>query len=159
MRAVYQLTSGGLNDAGLVQEVDLASNLPLLCGDERKTKQVLLNLVTNAVKFTPSGGRITICARFDAELGLSVTVADTGIGISEDDLERVLKPFEQVDSSLSLLHPGTGLGLPLVKAIMEMHGGALRLESKLGEGTAVTVVFPTERAIVDPFCKLPRDAA
>jgi len=159
MRSVGQLTTGRIEKAGLSQEVDLADDLPPIRGDERKTKQVLLNLITNAVKFTPAGGRIIVTGRFDAEDGLAVTVADTGIGIPEGDLERVLKPFEQVDSSFSRQHQGTGLGLPLVKAIMEMHGGRLRLKSALGAGTAVTVVFPPERAIFDLGVELPRSAA
>jgi signal transduction histidine kinase len=149
-----RITAGGLSDS-----VELPADLPLLRADERKTKQVLLNLVTNSLKFTPAGGRITVSARFDPEDGLAVTVADTGIGIPEEDLERVMKPFEQVDSSLSRQHQGTGLGLPLVKAIMEMHGGRMRLKSTLGAGTAVTVVFPPERAILDPVVDRPRSAA
>jgi signal transduction histidine kinase len=159
MRAVDQLTAGHVCAAELTQSVDLSDNLPPLRGDERKTKQVFVNLITNAVKFTPAGGRIAITARFDPEDGLAITVADTGIGIAEDDLDRVLKPFEQVDSSASRQHQGTGLGLPLVKAIMEVHGGRLRLESTLGSGTTVTVVFPPERVILDPAVDLPRSAA
>ena len=150
MRSVDQLTAGRVHEGGLTYEVALADDLPPLRGDERKTKQILLNLITNAVKFTPPGGRITVTARFDPEDGLAVTVADTGIGIAEHDLDRVLKPFEQVDSSLSRQHQGTGLGLPLVKAMMEMHGGRLQLDSELGAGTAMTVIFPPERAILDP---------
>jgi signal transduction histidine kinase len=159
MRSVTQLTAGRIHEAELSQEVDFPGDLPPIRGDERKTKQVLLNLVTNSLKFTPAGGRITVSARFDPEDGLAVTVADTGIGIPEEDLERVMKPFEQVDSSLSRQHQGTGLGLPLVKAIMEMHGGRMRLKSTLGAGTAVTVVFPPERAILDPVVDRPRSAA
>ena len=150
VRAVGQLTTVRIQKAGLTQRAELADDLPPLRADERKTKQVLLNLITNSIKFTPSGGSITITGRFDPEDGLAVTVADTGIGIPEHDLERVLKPFEQVDSSLTRQHQGTGLGLPLVKAIMEMHGGRMRLRSTLGSGTAVTVVFPPERAVLDP---------
>jgi signal transduction histidine kinase len=147
MRSVGQLTAGRIHEAGLTQAVDLPEDLSPLCGDERKTKQVLLNLITNSVKFTPAGGSIKIAARFDRIDGLSITVTDTGIGIAASDLERVLKPFEQVDSSFSRQHQGTGLGLPLVKAIMEMHGGRLMIESELGAGTAVTVVFPRERVL------------
>jgi signal transduction histidine kinase len=150
MRSVIQLTAGRIAEAGLTQGVELTPDLPLLRADERKTKQVLLNLITNAVKFTPSGGRISVSGRFERERGLIVTVADTGIGIPSDDLERVLKPFEQVDSSLSRQHQGTGLGLPLVKAIMEIHGGRLELKSELGVGTEVAVTFPPERIVFDP---------
>jgi signal transduction histidine kinase len=147
MRSVTQLSVGRIQAAGLSNSVDLAPGLPLLRADERKTKQVLLNLVTNAVKFTPAGGCIEVRATFDPRDGLRLVVADTGIGIAEADLGRVLKPFEQVDSSLSRQHQGTGLGLPLVKAIMEMHGGRLELKSAIDVGTEVSAIFPPERAV------------
>jgi signal transduction histidine kinase len=159
MRSVGQLTAGRIYAAELTHNVDLPDELPPIRGDERKTKQVLLNLITNAVKFTPAGGSITIAASWDAGTGLAVTVADTGIGIPDSDLERVLKPFEQVDSSLSRQHQGTGLGLPLVKAIMELHGGRLELKSELGVGTQVIVVFPPERLLVQCSIDGSRDAA
>ena len=146
---ICQLTAGRIHNAGLTHSIDLPDNLPPLCGDERKTKQVLLNLITNSVKFTPAGGEIAVSARWALAKGLAVTGADTGIGIAESDLERVLKPFEQVDSSLARQHQGTGLGLPLVKAIMEMHGGRLELRSELGAGTRVTVLFPPERVLAE----------
>ena len=88
-----------------------------------------------------------------------MTVADTGIGIPESDLERVLKPFEQVDSSLSRQHQGTGLGLPLVKAIMELHGGRLEMKSELGVGTEVTVIFPPVRVLAQCPIQGSRNAA
>jgi len=150
VRSVRQLISARLESGALTDKVDLPSDLPLLKADERKTKQVLLNLVANAVKFTAAGGHIEIIGRYDPEKGLTVTVADSGIGIAPDDLERVLKPFEQVDSSFTRSHQGTGLGLPLVKAIMELHGGRLELTSQLGAGTQVSVIFPPERAVFDP---------
>jgi len=159
MRSVGQLTAGRVHAAELTQDIDFPDELPPLCGDERKTKQVLLNLITNSVKFTPAGGAITISARWNLQRGLAVTVADTGIGIPEEDLERVLKPFEQVDSSLSRQHQGTGLGLPLVKAIMELHGGRLELKSELGVGTEVTVIFPPERVLAQCPIEDSRNAA
>ncbi len=159
MRSVGQLTAARVQAANLTQTVELPENLPPISGDERKTKQVLLNLITNAVKFTSAGGSITVTARWDLADGLAVTVADTGIGIPEEDLERVLKPFEQVDSSFARQHQGTGLGLPLVKAIMEMHGGRLELKSQLGVGTQVTVVFPPERVLAACPVKEARSAA
>jgi signal transduction histidine kinase len=147
IRAVAQLTCARIGEAGLSHATHLPGDLPLLRGDERKTKQVLLNLVTNAVKFTPPGGHIEIAGRFDPATGLALTVSDTGIGIAEEDLDRVLEPFVQVDSSLSRQHQGTGLGLPLVKAIMELHGGSVVMQSEVGVGTRVTVTFPPERAV------------
>ena len=147
MRAVRQLTLGRVTAACLALRVELPDELPPISGDERKTKQVLLNLIANSVKFTQAGGALAITASWDVADGVAITVADTGIGIPEEDLERVLKPFEQVDSSFTRQHQGTGLGLPLVKAIMEMHGGRFELKSELGVGTWATVIFPPQRVL------------
>jgi signal transduction histidine kinase len=150
IRSVEQLNGARIHDGKLTQTVEVASDLPLLCGDELKTKQALLNLMTNASKFTPSGGRITLSAYVDEKKGLVLAVADTGIGIAAKDLARVLQPFEQVESSLSRHYDGTGLGLPLVKAIVELHGGRFELLSTPGVGTKATIVFPPERSVYDP---------
>jgi signal transduction histidine kinase len=158
IRAVGQLTSTRIRDAGLSDATHLPADLPLLRADERKTKQVLLNLVTNAAKFTPRGGHIEIGGAYDDEAGLTLTVVDTGIGIAPDDIGRVLEPFVQVDSSLSRQHQGTGLGLPLVKAIMELHGGSLVLDSAVGVGTRVRITFPPDRAVFDTM-RQPLNAA
>ena len=150
IRAVTQLTSVRLRDNGLTLRVDLPADLPLLRGDERKTMQMLLNLVTNAIKFSQDGGTIAIICRANPLCGLTVTVADSGIGIAPEDLGRVVEAFEQVDNSLSRRHAGTGLGLPLVKAMIELHGGALELKSTLGVGTEATMVFPAARLEMQP---------
>jgi signal transduction histidine kinase len=159
IQSVRQLISTRIADSGLSESVELAAGFPLLRADERKTKQVLLNLVTNAIKFTPPGGNIAINGRFDWQTGVTLTVSDTGIGIAPDDLARVLKPFEQVDSTFSRSHQGTGLGLPLVKAIMERHGGNLELHSEVGVGTRASAIFPPSCAVVDPVTGKARDAA
>jgi signal transduction histidine kinase len=163
LRAVVRSVGGMMGslwqDAGVAATFDLPETLPLLQADERKTRQVLFNLIGNAVKFTPRGGHIGVSARFDAETGLTVTVADNGIGIAAQDLDRVLKPFERVDNSLSRRHYGTGLGLPLVKAIMELHGGTVRLQSELGLGTTVIATFPPERAAMRHAANLSMTAA
>jgi signal transduction histidine kinase len=128
-------------------EISLLSqpDLPLLIADERLVKQALLNLLSNAVKFTPRGGRVEICLSLAADGAFCVRVRDTGIGIAESDLERVLTPFSQVESALSRNYQGTGLGLPLTKSFVEMHGGGFELKSRLGDGTEVTLRFPPKR--------------
>jgi signal transduction histidine kinase len=151
IRSVHQLISARIGDSGLSDSVELPADLPLLRADERKTKQLLLNLVTNAVKFTPPGGHVGIASRFDPATGVSLTVSDTGIGIAPENIARVLEPFEQVDSSFSRAQQGSGLGLPLVKAIVELHGGTLAVNSEVGVGTKVSVTFPPQRAVLEPL--------
>ena len=133
--------------AGVIIEADFPSGLPSLFADERQLNQILLNLLTNAVKFTPVGGdvRITACVLGDGRLVLSVI--DSGLGIASDDLERVQAPFIQVASAHTRGHEGTGLGLFLVKSIAELHQAELVLESELGKGTNASVIFPVERVI------------
>jgi signal transduction histidine kinase len=131
-------------DAGIELNDRLPADLPRLWCDERKLKQMLLNLLTNAVKFTPAGGHIDISANAGAE-GFVCTVADTGIGIGDADLDRVLEPFVQAETTLGRRQEGTGLGLPLVKAMIEVHGGRLELKSELNKGTTVRLVFPPAR--------------
>ena len=147
-RSMRNLTGERIRAAGLTARLDLPPDLPRLRGDELKTKQVLLNLLTNSAKFTPSGGTIELSCVVD-QRGLALTIADTGIGIASADLERVLEAFEQVDTSFARQHDGTGLGLPLAKAFMELHGGTLEINSTLGVGTQVTITFPPERLVFD----------
>ena len=108
-------------------------------------KQILLNLVSNSVKFTPAGGRVEVSASLDMPEGLSILVQDTGIGIPSGELERVLEPFVQVENSLTRSYQGSGLGLPLAAKMTELHGGKLSIASQLGRGTLVRLAFPAER--------------
>ncbi|MGV8996345.1 MAG: ATP-binding protein [Parvibaculaceae bacterium] len=127
--------------------VETRAALPNIRADEQQVRRVLLNLLSNAIKFTPAGGRITLAARENEQGGLELRVIDTGIGIPEDKLEKVLEPFEQVENSFTRTRAGTGLGLPLTKAMVEVHGGSLVISSVLGEGTCVCVTLPPERTI------------
>jgi len=129
----------GLTLIGLVPD-----DLPPLWGDARRIKQMLLNLLSNAVKFAPHGGQVSLSIGVDAE-GMVITVSDTGPGMSPQEARDALKPFVQVDSGLSRKFEGTGLGLPLVAAMAEMHGGSLILESARGEGTRAIIRFPASR--------------
>ena len=133
--------------AELVLVTNVPPRLPVLRGDERKLKQVLLNLLSNAVKFTPAGGRVELSASADRHTGLTIAVCDTGIGIAKEHIPKILQPFVQVDSSLARRHQGSGLGLPLAVAMMELHGGTLSVESELGRGTTMIINFPPERIV------------
>ncbi len=147
VRAVTRLVGPKVDAAGLSLETILPDIPPLLFCDRLKMKQILLNLLSNAVKFTEAGGKITVTLGIDPERGLFVSVRDLGIGIAEADIPRVLQPFIQVDSALSRTHNGTGLGLPLASAMIELHGGKLTIESEPGQGTLVTAFFPRERIV------------
>ncbi len=135
--------SGGIR---LVNGIAQAA-MPRVLADERAVKQILLNLLSNAVKFTPDGGRVAVGAELRRDGSLAVSVDDTGIGIAPENIPRALAPFSQVDSSLTRRYEGTGLGLPLVKSLIELHGGTLQLESEEGKGSLVTVVFPAARVL------------
>jgi len=122
-------------------------DLPRLRADDTRVKQILLNLLSNAVKFTPRGGSITLAAALTLDGELTVSISDTGIGMSEDDISVALQPFRQVDNSIARRFEGTGLGLPLTKAFAELHGGRLDLVSAPGKGTTVSVTFPAVRIV------------
>ncbi len=119
--------------------------LPILTADQGLVDLVLTNLASNAVKFTPCGGKVSIAARRNRQRGVEIVVADTGIGMAADDIVRAMRPFEQVDQSMSRRFSGTGLGLPLVHFAVTLHGGTLGVESEPGQGTRFTVAFPPER--------------
>ncbi len=145
-------------NGGLGLQLQVADGLPLLLGDERAVKQVLLNLVANALKFTEPGGEVTV------ELGLAgdeleLAVRDSGIGIAEKDHQRIFEPFVQAESELNRRYEGTGLGLPLVKSLVELHGGRIVLESAPGKGTLVSVFFPAERLLAEEADRVPDSRA
>ena len=136
-----------IKQQGLDLSVRFPTDGPLLWADARLVKQMLINLLGNAVKFTPEGGAIAIEAGVNAQGGYTLSVADTGIGIAPEHLATVLEPFGQVESAMNRSHAGTGLGLPLVNAMVELHGGSLSLDSAPGVGTTVTLRFPPERVL------------
>ena len=133
--------------AGLDLTAAPATGLPTLLADERRLKQIVLNLLTNAVKFTPAGGRILLSASATAEGGVALFVADTGIGMTPEEIPVALEAFRQVDGGLTRRREGAGLGLPLARTLVELHGGTLTIASAPGEGTTVTVTLPWERVI------------
>ncbi|WP_298883866.1 PAS domain-containing sensor histidine kinase [uncultured Bradyrhizobium sp.] len=120
---------------------DAPQDLPVMTGDPRAFKQIVLNLVANAVKFTERGGQVTVSASASASQ-LTLRISDTGVGIAPDDLKRIGAPFFQCGKTYERRHEGTGLGLSIVKSLIALHLGELTVQSKLGEGTAVTVKLP-----------------
>lgn len=115
--------------------------------DMRMIKQIMINLLGNAIKFTPSGGRVELVIKRNKRGGMRIQVVDNGIGMNPEDIGKALSPFGQIDSALDRKYEGTGLGLPLTKSMVELHGGQLLLESKLGHGTTVTIQFGPERTV------------
>lgn len=123
---------------------ELESNLPLLRVDEHRLRQILLNLLSNAIKFTPSGGQVCV-STYSCASGIAIAIADTGIGMTSEEIPVALNRFSQIDNRLSRRYEGAGLGLPLAKHLVELHGGTLDIESERNSGTKVTVIFPEER--------------
>jgi cell cycle sensor histidine kinase DivJ len=116
-------------------------DLPVMTGDPRAFKQIALNLVANAIKFTERGGTVTVSAAVEGSR-LMVSIMDTGVGIAADDLKRIGDPFFQAGTAYQRRHEGTGLGLSIVKGLVGLHNGEINVESKVGEGTTVTVALP-----------------
>jgi signal transduction histidine kinase len=145
-RACVRLVKDRADQAGVRLTLSLAPGIRALDVDVRAVKQILLNLLTNAVKFTPQGGRVTLFASDTDGPYIVLGVSDTGIGIAADDLPRVLEPFGQVENIFTQTRGGTGLGLPLAKMLTALHGGRLSIDSKLGEGTIVRVLLPAASA-------------
>lgn len=146
-RAMRQLEDEArIADIKLIRDVE--PELPLLLGDAHKIQQIVINLAGNAVRYLPAGGEVTVSVNKDTTGGIVLRVADNGEGMSPEDVERVLSPFVRLSNPMVRQHDGTGLGLPLVKALVELHGGTFVLDSTLGAGTTATASFPKSRVIL-----------
>jgi signal transduction histidine kinase len=122
------------------------NGLPLVRADDRRIQQILINLLSNAVKFTPAGGQVRVSA-YRKNGSVAISVSDSGIGMSPDEIPKALEPFGQINSKISRKYEGTGLGLPLAKHLAELHGGTLTIESAVNAGTTVTFILPPERIV------------
>lgn len=149
-RSVLRLVDARAKEGKVRVNIHVPPNLPGLRGEEKALKQILTNLLTNAVKFTNEGGSVTLSAMIDLENRMTISVVDSGIGIAPEDIALALSPFGQIESALSRKHQGTGLGLPLTKALVELHEGTFNLDSQLGVGTTITLTFPARRVIKNP---------
>ena len=130
-------------------QVRLQDGLPPVNADKRLIKQVLLNLLSNAVKFTPDGGAIRIEGEYRPGFGLSLCVADNGIGMDQTELTTAFSQYGQIDSKIARTHLGTGLGLPISRALAELHGASLTAQSARGAGTRITLTLPESRVLAD----------
>ncbi|MBU6499668.1 MAG: PAS domain-containing protein, partial [Rhodospirillales bacterium] len=143
VRAVVRATLEVLGQTAAAGRVTLASDLAeqriVILGDEQRLRQALLNVAGNAVKFTPAGGQVAVALRAAPDGGALITVSDSGIGIAEANMSQVFEPFWQADSGLDRLKAGAGIGLPLARHLVALHGGELHLDSRVGEGTKVTI--------------------
>ncbi len=145
-RSALMLVEESARKEEVALKVELAADLPALRGSVSKLKQALVNLLSNAIKFTPAGGTVSFTAWRREDGGAAFEVADTGIGMSEDEIKLAFMPFRQVEGQLNRTYDGTGLGLPLAQRLIDLHGGTLRLESVPGKGTRVTVLLDAWRA-------------
>ncbi|MEA2920511.1 MAG: two-component system, cell cycle sensor histidine kinase PleC [Bradyrhizobium sp.] len=143
-----RVVSGRADDKKLTLEADIESTISVVA-DRRATKQIIVNLLSNAVKFTPDGGKVVVRSRLLPD-SIVLMIADTGIGIAPHSLLRLGRPFEQVESQLTKSYHGSGLGLAIARSLAELHGGSMRLRSKLGTGTVVRVTLPRNARQAEP---------
>jgi len=148
---------GMIENLGTRFEVEVINNMPRdgvrLVAVERMVRQIMINLVGNAIKFTPAGGTICVSGHILADGGYEVTVSDTGVGMNAEEIAVALTPFGQSANMMATKHAGTGLGLPLAKAMMELHGGTLAITSMPRKGTTVALRFPSERILPGPMTR------
>ncbi len=144
--SIVRIMANRAFNSGLEIHEEIAENLPVLFADARLIRQILINLLTNAIKYSHKSGTIEIIARMDAQNNMLLIVQDHGVGIPRDRIADAMQPFGQIhDPTRSNTQQGTGLGLPLTKAMAELHGAKLSLESDTGKGTTVTIKFPRDR--------------
>jgi two-component system cell cycle sensor histidine kinase PleC len=137
-----RVVSGRAHDKHLVLDADIEGVTPVVA-DRRAIKQIVVNLLSNAVKFTPDGGKVMVRSRVLGDR-IMLMIADTGIGIAPQSLARLGRPFEQVESQLTKTYHGSGLGLAIARSLTNLHGGSMRLRSRLGTGTVVCVSLPRD---------------
>ncbi len=145
--AARQMMAVLVEEKNLKLVTDVIGTVPLLLADERSFSQILINLLSNAIKFTPPGGVIVLLATAAPDGGIEISLTDTGIGMDAGTLSRVLRPFEQAETAYSRQSGGTGLGLPLVKSLLKLHEATFRIQSRLGSGTDILIVFPKKRTV------------
>jgi signal transduction histidine kinase len=142
IEAGVMLMKSMLKEKNIDLVIAIPDDLPQIVADSQRVQQIMINLISNAVKFSDDGAQVSIAVSSDGNGDITTTIVDTGVGINTDDLERILRPFEQVENAFTRQHAGSGLGLPITKALVEMHGGTLHIQSAISKGTQVTVTLP-----------------
>jgi two-component system, cell cycle sensor histidine kinase PleC len=136
------ITDAKAKEKNIVIETNITDRLPLLLADPLRLKQILINLLSNAVKFTSEWGRVRVDAIVKSDDLMSISITDTGVGMTPSEVDTAMRPFGQVESGFNKRHEGTGLGLPIASALAKLHGGDLQIHSTKGTGTRVTVLIP-----------------
>lgn len=136
------------SEAGVTVATKIAFDLPVARGDSIKLRQIFTNIISNAIKFTGRGGTVTIDAMRTNTGGVAILIRDTGVGMSPDEVAVALTPFGQVDGGRTRWREGTGLGLPIAKALVDLHGGEIEIRSRKGEGTEVAIVLPSRNTVM-----------
>ena len=147
IEAAIRLVKSRAEQVGVEIQFHLNGLHPVIRGDERRLKQIFVNLLSNAVKFTKESGSICVDVTQNDDGSIAISVADTGIGMNNEDLEKAMEKFGQVRRDSDIEFEGTGLGLPLTKGLVEAHGGTLNIESTPNQGTTVTALIPSERVV------------
>ena len=148
LRAAAQTEEPTARENGLSLTCHVDEQPPLLCADRVKLDQIVLNLLSNAIKFTPEGGWVSLSGSMDPSGGYAIVVADSGCGMDEADIPRAMGSFAQIRSPyVRTRDRGTGLGLPIARNLVELHGGRLEITSRRGYGTRVTVSLPAHRVV------------
>jgi signal transduction histidine kinase len=146
--AVARVMRAQADEGGILLSADIAPGLPRVMADEKRLRQVLINLVTNAVKFKEREGSVSIAAHMTGG-SIAITVTDTGIGIAPEDIDRAFEPFVQLEASLSRRFGGSGLGLHLARTLARAMGFKLTLDSEQGRGTTATLIIPADRQVAE----------
>jgi two-component system cell cycle sensor histidine kinase PleC len=147
LQATFAANRNAAREGGVSLDLELAANLPMVRGDAAKLQQAFNNIVSNAIKFTLRNGAVKIESVRLVDGGVGVMIRDTGVGMSEQEVTLATTPFGQVDGSRSRWRDGTGLGLPIARSLIELHGGQLRIKSEKGHGTEVGILLPSPTTI------------
>ncbi len=147
LKSCMIIMSGRIEQSGVAVSVDLPEGLPDMVAEELGFKQIMLNLIGNAIKFTPKGGKVRVTAALGDKGEMIVDVIDNGIGMTEEEVKKAMQPFSKVETSFSEMKAGTGLGLTIVESLVQLHGGEFRLISEKGVGTTARVILPSSRVL------------